>query len=117
MFQRIQNCEYPFDYLLSINDGKCRYCDFNGGTMKTNPDVNRLQNHYMEEHPVTQHEGHWTQKMSDQDGEKTIAIFGLLFCARSVVISKSQYYSLCVTDFPYEITDTFLHGIFEFLSV
>ena len=80
MFQRIQNCEYPFDYLLSINDGKCRYCDFNGGTIKTNPDVNRLQNHYMEEHPVTQHEGHWTQKISDQEGEKTIAIFGLDTC-------------------------------------
>ena len=75
MFPRINNIEFPFNYLLSINFGECRLCDYNGGTMDTIPDIYRLQHHYSEQHPVTKHLDSWTQKISDQLGEKTIAIF------------------------------------------
>ena len=76
MFLRIGGSEFPFTYLLSINNGMCRLCNWNGGTMVTIVDVQRLQHHYFREHPVTKNQGSWTQKISDQDGEMTIALFG-----------------------------------------
>ena len=76
MFPRIAGSEFPFTYLLSINNGMCRLCNWNGGTIETIVDVQRLQKHYFREHPVTKNQGSWTQKISDKDGEMTIALFG-----------------------------------------
>ena len=80
MFQRFGENEFPFHYLLSINYGQCRFCKFSAGTMSTNADVLRLQNHYSTHHPIIFHERFWYQKISDQEGDILIAKFGIDDC-------------------------------------
>ena len=57
LFQRLGENEFPFAYLVSINHGDCRLCDYSAGTMSTNQDVKRLQNHYLATHPMSFEEG------------------------------------------------------------
>ena len=44
---RFAENEFPFTYLLSINNGQCRFCDYSAGTMSTNQDIIRIQNQYL----------------------------------------------------------------------
>ena len=81
MFARFSASEFPFSYLLSINYGNCRFCNFEGGDMTTQAKIVELQNHYLANHPVTKHQHYWTQQMSGNPADFIkIAKFGIDDC-------------------------------------
>ena len=45
--------EYPFDNLESVNQGDCRFCPFSVGTPTTVLNIQHLQIHYKQNHPVS----------------------------------------------------------------